>query len=64
MSDDAVRKAAKKPAMSIEKAQKARRKFLQSVGLTAGVVGISLFGYIPVKANAASADPASARIAR
>lgn len=52
MSDDAVRNAAKKPAMSIEKAQKARRKFLQSVGLTAGVVGVSLLGYIPVKASA------------
>lgn len=37
-----------KPAMSLEKAQKARRKFLQSVGLTAGVIGISLLGYVPV----------------
>lgn len=38
----------KKPAMSLEKAAKARRKFLQSVGLTGGVVGLSLLGYIPV----------------
>ena len=38
----------KKPAMSIEKAQKARRKFLQSVGLAGGVIGLSLLGYIPV----------------
>ncbi|KAB2921882.1 MAG: 4Fe-4S dicluster domain-containing protein [Dechloromonas sp.] len=37
-----------RPATSIEKAQKARRRFLQSVGLTAGVVGLSLLGYIPV----------------
>jgi ferredoxin-type protein NapG len=36
------------PAMSLEKAEKARRKFLQSVGLTVGVVGLSLLGYIPV----------------
>lgn len=39
---------ARQPATSIEKSQKARRKFLQSVGLTAGFVGISLLGYIPV----------------
>ncbi len=48
MSENEPRAAAHKPAMSIEKAQKARRKFLQSVGLTAGIVGISLLGYIPV----------------
>ena len=41
------RKAAK-PAVSIEKAQKARRKFLHSVGLAGGVIGLSLLGYIPV----------------
>ena len=41
------RKAAK-PGMSLEKAQKARRKFLQSVGLTASVIGISLLGYAPL----------------
>lgn len=46
-SGNTPRKAAK-PAMSIEKAQKARRRFLQSVGLTAGVVGLSLLGYVPV----------------
>lgn len=46
-AEQAPRKAAK-PAMSIEKAQKARRKFLQSVGLTAGVIGISLLGYVPL----------------
>lgn len=43
--------APQKPAkqgMSIEKAQKARRKFLQSVGLVGGVIGLSLLGYIPV----------------
>ncbi|UCV10488.1 4Fe-4S dicluster domain-containing protein [Dechloromonas denitrificans] len=39
---------AKKPAMSIEKAQKARRKFLHSAGLTGAVIGLSLLGYIPV----------------
>ena len=48
MSQNEGKPETKKPAMSIEKAQKARRKFLQSVGLTAGVVGISLLGYIPV----------------
>ena len=48
MSENEPRPAPHKPAMSIEKAQKARRKFLQSVGLTAGIVGISLLGYIPV----------------
>lgn len=37
-----------KPAMSLAKAEKARRRFLQSLGLTAGVVGLSLLGYIPV----------------
>lgn len=46
-----ARKAAK-PAMSLEKAQKARRKFLQSLGLTVGVVGVSLAGYVPLKAQA------------
>ncbi len=45
---DKPEQARRKPAMSLEKAQKARRKFLQSVGLTAGFVGISLLGYIPV----------------
>jgi ferredoxin-type protein NapG len=33
---------------ALDRAQKARRKFLQSIGLTAGVVGISLLGYLPV----------------
>lgn len=37
-----------KPAMSLEKAAKARRKFLQSVGLTVTFAGIPLLGYIPV----------------
>jgi ferredoxin-type protein NapG len=36
------------PATSLEKSQKARRKFLQSVGLTGGVIGLSLLGYLPV----------------
>src|SRR5574343_706749 len=40
--------ASKKPAVSLEKAQKARRKFLQSLGLTVGVSGLSLLGYIPL----------------
>jgi len=40
--------SAPKPAMSLEKAQKARRKFLRSLGLTGGVIGLSLLGYIPV----------------
>lgn len=48
MSGEDSRSAARKPAMSIEKAQKARRKFLQSLGLTVGIVGASLLGYIPV----------------
>jgi len=38
----------RKPAVSIEKAQKARRKFLRSVGLAGGVIGLSLLGYIPI----------------
>ncbi|MDR0776190.1 MAG: 4Fe-4S dicluster domain-containing protein [Azonexus sp.] len=37
-----------KPAISLEKAQKARRKFLQSVGLTVTFAGIPLLGFIPV----------------
>ncbi|RIX42534.1 MAG: 4Fe-4S dicluster domain-containing protein [Rhodocyclales bacterium GT-UBC] len=37
-----------KPAVSLEKAQKARRKFLHSVGLAGGVIGLSLLGYVPV----------------
>lgn len=48
MSENEKKPAARKPAMSIEKAQKARRKFLQSAGLTVGFVGISLLGYIPI----------------
>lgn len=40
--------ASRPPATSLEKSQKARRKFLQSLGLTAGVVGLSLLGYVPV----------------
>ncbi len=52
MSDtESTPKPAKKPGTSIEKRQKARRKFLQSVGLTVGMVGISMLGYLPV-ANA------------
>lgn len=45
---DASPKPARKPGTSIEKSQKARRKFLQSVGLTVGMVGISMLGYLPV----------------
>lgn len=37
-----------KPAVSLERAQKARRKFLRSVSLAGGVIGLSLLGYIPV----------------
>lgn len=48
MSGEDSRSATRKPGMSIEKAQKARRKFLQSLGLTVGIVGASLLGYIPV----------------
>jgi ferredoxin-type protein NapG len=36
------------PPTSLEKAQKARRKFLQSVGLTVTFAGIPLLGFIPV----------------
>lgn len=36
-----------KPAMSLEKARKARRRFLRSLGLTGSVIGLSLLGYIP-----------------
>lgn len=35
-------------ATSIEKSKKARRKFLQSIGLTAGVMSLSLLGYAPI----------------
>ena len=45
--NDSVKTVAK-PATSIEKSLKARRKFLRSLGLTGGVIGISLMGYIPV----------------
>ncbi len=38
----------KAPAVSQERRQQARRRFLRSVGLTAGVVGLSLLGYVPV----------------
>lgn len=38
----------KKPATSLEKSQKARRKFIHSLALTGGIVGLSLLGYIPV----------------
>jgi ferredoxin-type protein NapG len=41
-------KKSAKPATSLEKSQKARRKFLHSIGLTAGVIGLSLLGYVPV----------------
>ncbi|THF67341.1 4Fe-4S dicluster domain-containing protein [Pseudothauera nasutitermitis] len=40
--------APKRPPVSLEKARKARRKFIRSAGLTAGVIGLSLLGYIPV----------------
>lgn len=46
--DSPTGRKAPQPGVSLEKAQKARRKFMQSVGLTAGVVGLSLLGYIPV----------------
>ena len=36
------------PAVSIEKAQQARRRFLRSLGLLGGVMGLSFLGYIPV----------------
>ncbi|HJW24738.1 MAG TPA: 4Fe-4S dicluster domain-containing protein [Rhodocyclaceae bacterium] len=36
-----------KPKVSLDRAQKARRKFLRSVGLAGGVIGLSLLGYIP-----------------
>lgn len=37
-----------KPATSLEKTAKARRKFMRSVGLAGGVVGLSLLGFLPV----------------
>lgn len=49
-----------KPATSIEKQQKARRKFLRSVGLTGGVVGLSLLGFIPVNAETPRLRPPGA----
>jgi ferredoxin-type protein NapG len=36
-----------KPNAPLDRAQKARRKFLRSLGLTGGVIGLSLLGYIP-----------------
>lgn len=44
----AIKEGANGPATSIEKAQKARRKFLRSAGLAGGVIGLSLLGYIPI----------------
>lgn len=38
----------RKPSVSLEKAGKARRKFLRSAGLAGGVIGLSLLGYIPL----------------
>lgn len=37
---------------STEKARKARRKFLSSLGLVGGVVGLSLLGYVPLSTRA------------
>ncbi|MCL2525037.1 MAG: 4Fe-4S dicluster domain-containing protein [Betaproteobacteria bacterium] len=41
-----------KPAMSLEKAQKARRKFLHSVGLTVTFASIPLLGFVPLADSA------------
>ncbi|MGE0080552.1 MAG: 4Fe-4S dicluster domain-containing protein [Thiohalomonadaceae bacterium] len=54
-ADGAKKKAAARAPL--DRAQKARRRFLRSIGLTAGVVGLSLLGYIPV----ISARPARLR---
>ncbi|MDR0563451.1 MAG: 4Fe-4S dicluster domain-containing protein [Azoarcus sp.] len=37
-----------KPGVLTEKARRARRKFLRSIPLLAGVMGVSLLGYLPV----------------
>lgn len=42
MSDSSTKQNA-----PLDRAQKARRKFLRSVGLAGGVIGLSLLGYIP-----------------
>ncbi len=47
-SDPAAPGKKGKPNVSIEKARKERRKFIQSAGLAAGVVGLSMLGYVPV----------------
>jgi len=49
MSDSDATAAPAAPSLS--KAEKARRKFLRSVGLASGVIGLSLLGYLPT-ANA------------
>ncbi len=45
--DSTPRSGGKTPAMSLEKQQKARRKFLRTCSLAAGVTGLSLLGYLP-----------------
>ncbi len=47
-SDPAATGKKGKPAVSLEKMRKERRKFIQSAGLTGVVVGLSLLGYIPI----------------
>ena len=43
-----VRSLGQAPAMSIEKQQKARRKFIRTCGLAVGVTSLSLLGYLPL----------------
>ena len=49
MTDDKSKeKPVKKPRVLDRKTQEARRRFLRSLGLAAGVVSASLVGFIPV----------------
>jgi len=49
MSEDRPKKT--KPRLSKKKAEQARREFLRTTALAAGVVGFSLLGFIPVAQN-------------
>lgn len=48
MSSPAPPKSQPKPKISNRRAQQARRRFLRSIGMGAGIVGVAMLGYYPV----------------
>ena len=48
MSDKQPKTKRKKPALTPKRKEQSRREFLRATVLTAGVVGASLIGFVPV----------------